>query len=53
MTRPYCQAATTQDLRRVTAWGYPTFRCRPCRRMFNERTGAPFNHLMSFDDQTG
>jgi len=21
------------------------FRCRPCRRTFNERTGTPFNHL--------
>jgi hypothetical protein len=24
---------------------YPLFRCRPCRRTFNERTGTPFNHL--------
>jgi putative transposase len=25
--------------------GYRLFRCRPCRRPFNERTGTPFNHL--------
>src|SRR5260370_15539580 len=25
--------------------GYRLFRCRPCRRTFNERTGTPFNHL--------
>ncbi len=23
----------------------PLFRCRPCRRTFNERTGTSFNHL--------
>jgi putative transposase len=25
--------------------GYRLFRCRPCRRTFNERTGTPFHHL--------
>jgi len=25
--------------------GYRLFRCRPCRRTFNARTGTPFNHL--------
>jgi transposase-like protein len=25
--------------------GYRQYRCRPCRRTFNERTGTPFNHL--------
>jgi len=29
----------------VTALGYHLFRCRPCRRTFNERTGPLFNHL--------
>jgi len=24
--------------------GYRLFRCRPCRRTFNERTGTPVNH---------
>ncbi len=42
---PYCQGDTTQELERVTALGYRLYRCRPCRRTFNERTGTPFNHL--------
>jgi transposase-like protein len=25
--------------------GYRQYRCRPCRRTFNERTATPFNHL--------
>ncbi len=42
---PYCLEDATQELDRVTALGYYLFRCRPCRRTFNERTGTPFNHL--------
>jgi len=42
---PYCQGDTTQELQRATALGYRLFRCRLCRRTFNERTGTPFNHL--------
>ncbi len=42
---PYCQGDATQALERVTALGYRLYRCRPCRRTFNERTGTPFNHL--------
>jgi len=30
---------------RTTALGYRLYRCRPCRRTFNKRTGTPFNHL--------
>ncbi len=45
MTCPYCQGDVTQELERATALGYRLFRCRPCRRTFNERTGTPFNHL--------
>src|SRR5438477_11227266 len=45
MACPYCQGDATQDLERRTALGYRLFRCRPCRRTFNERTGTPFNHL--------
>jgi len=40
---PYCQGDATQEMERTTAWGYRLFRCRPCRRTFNERTGTPFN----------
>ena len=45
MACPYCQGEATQQLERVTGWGYRLFRCRPYRRTFNERTGTPFNHL--------
>jgi len=40
---PHC-TATAEQARR-TALGYRTFRCRSCRRVFNERTGTPYNHL--------
>jgi len=42
---PYCQGNATQELQRATALGYRQYRCRPCRRTFNERAGTPFNHL--------
>jgi putative transposase len=42
---PFCHGDATQELERVTAWGYRLFRGRPCRRTFNERTGTPFTHL--------
>ncbi len=45
MPCPYCQTNATQELARTTALGYRLFRCRSCRRTFNERTGTPFNHL--------
>ncbi len=45
MACPYCLGDATQELERTTALGYRLFRCRPCRRTFNERTGTPINHL--------
>ncbi len=42
---PYCQGDATQVRERTTALGYRVYRCYPCRRTFNERTGTPFNHL--------
>jgi len=45
MACPYCQGNATQEVERTTALGYRLFRCRPCRRTFNERTSTPFNHL--------
>jgi putative transposase len=42
---PHCAVPTTTALPRRTALGYRTFRCRACRRVFNERTGTAFNHL--------
>jgi putative transposase len=42
---PHCAATATTEQPRRTALGYRTFRCRTCRRAFNERTGTPNNHL--------
>jgi len=42
---PSCAATVTTEQSRRTALGYRTFRCRACRRTFNERTGTPYNHL--------
>jgi len=42
---PYCAETATTEQPRRTALGYRTFRCRACRRIFNERTGTAFNHL--------
>src|SRR4051794_21858916 len=45
MTCPHCHSPQTSRLNGTTDLGYPVFRCRVCRRKFNERTGTPFNHL--------
>ena len=45
MPCPHCAATATAEQSRRTALGYRTFRCRACRRAFNERTGMPYNHL--------
>ncbi len=45
MKCPNCSAPKTVQLREKTALGYARFRCRVCRRKFNQRTGTPFNHL--------
>ncbi len=45
MPCPHCAATATTEQPRRTALGSRTFRCRACRRAFNERTGTPFNHL--------
>ena len=45
MPCPSCAATTTAEQPRRTARGYRTFRCRRCSRIFNERTGSPYNHL--------
>jgi len=42
---PHCAATATVEQPRRTALGYHTFRCRACRRLCNERTGTPYNHL--------
>ena len=45
MPCPHCAATATAEQSRRTALGYRSFRCGRCRRIFNERTGSPYNHL--------
>src|SRR5260370_21793173 len=45
MICPYCAVSTTRKGTKETALGYATFFCPTCRRVFNERTGTPFNYL--------
>ncbi len=45
MPCPHCAATTTTEQPRRTALGYRTFRCGACRRIGNERTATPYNHL--------
>jgi predicted Zn finger-like uncharacterized protein len=45
MACPHCQAAFTTEQAQRTALGYRKLRCHVCKRLFNERTGTPFNFL--------
>jgi putative transposase len=45
MTCPHCESTATTEHPDRTELGYRRFRCRDCRRGFNERTGTPFNRL--------
>ena len=45
MPCPCCTTTATTELSKRTQLGYRTFRCRACQRLFNERTGTPFNYL--------
>ena len=45
MECPRCSSSQTSRRRRRTSLGYRTFSCRSCLRVFNERTGTPFNDL--------
>jgi putative transposase len=45
MRCPHCESTATTERRERTELGYRRFRCRECRREFNERTGTRFNHL--------
>jgi len=42
---PHCASVTTKEQTLKTTLGYRTFRCSVCKRLFNERTGTPFNFL--------
>src|SRR6185295_19601189 len=39
------RAASTIEQAQRTALGYRKFCCQVCKRLFNERTGTPFNFL--------
>jgi hypothetical protein len=45
MPCPHCQSTATTERPDQTALGYRRFRCRNGIRVFNERTGTPFNRL--------
>lgn len=45
MKCPHCSSSSTGELSRRTSLGYKLFQCRACTRVFNERTGIPYNHL--------
>jgi putative transposase len=45
MSCPHCASTTITERPDRTALGYRRFRCRHCKRGFNERTGTLFNYL--------
>src|ERR1700757_1407555 len=45
MNCPHCTATDTRERARKTKLGYTTFFCPKSPRIFNERTGTPFNSL--------
>ncbi len=45
MNCPHCALTATKEQTKQTSLGYQTFRCLGCKRIFNERTGTPFNFL--------
>jgi transposase-like protein len=49
MTCPHCQSTATTERPDCTVWGYRRFRCRACRRGFNERTGMECPRIASTD----
>ena len=50
MTCPHCQSPHVSLLQRKTSLGYDMFRCKDCRRIFNERTDTPFNFIEVLTD---
>ncbi|WP_431857322.1 DDE-type integrase/transposase/recombinase [Azospirillum sp.] len=45
MRCPYCQSVSTTERSDRTVHGYCRFRCRECRRGFNERAGSVLDRL--------
>jgi putative transposase len=50
MSCPHCQSTATVERPDRTELGYRRFRCRTCKRGFNERTGTPYNRLQYSTD---
>ena len=50
MPCPHCQSTATVERPDRTELGYRRFRCRTCKRGFNERTGTPYNRLQYSTD---
>ena len=45
MNCPHCNSTTVSQLIRTTNLGYGMFRCKVCRRTYNERSDTPFNFV--------
>jgi putative transposase len=45
MTCLHCESTAITERSERTELGYRRFRCRACKREFNERSGTPFNRL--------
>lgn len=45
MDCPHCSTSRVSFLQHRTNLGYSRFRCKECRRTYNERSGTPFNFI--------
>ena len=45
MNCPHCNLEQFSQLQRTTNLGYEMFRCKSCRRTYNERSNTPFNFV--------
>ena len=45
MNCPHCNSAAVSQLQRTTNLGYRMFRCKECRRTYNERSDTLFNFV--------
>lgn len=45
MDCPHCSTTQVSFLKRRTNLGYSMFRCKACRRTYNQRTGTLFNFI--------
>ena len=45
MNCPHCNSSRFSQLQRTTSLGYQMFRCKSCRRTYNERSLTPFNFV--------